>query len=1331
MKFLGVLFLVGLHFYSNFAFGASESKIDDEEAPSAITSPAALEPKILYSVDEDFTRSITSILEGAQYQRNLTGGIGGVHLFEGSGQRFLVKCSKDFPHMREEIMADVLYNALSVPVPKFFVMNTLPQTESFKPLNAVCPQGLYRISEFIEQDSTLPPDFKSRVSEHFLVDAFLANRDIAGNSSNVMARGGVLYRIDNGGALRYRSVGGKKGMGEDAPWASTLIPEVKTLPQGEGKFYDALTPDTFPLQAGRILEQAPHLFEEFKKAADSIGMPFRDQQDLQTMLVERLKVIQMYLAGNETFYASKRMPVTPSMAGGAFIIKKGDATTTDEAASSGDSQYYVLLGQRAGGGDGEWVTLGGKADFGKDFDIAHATSRELFEESNGLVNIPDTTLSAQTSHDLVRWNHRFRQYFLLGGDIDEAEMTRRLQTAKDAHSQEYHQFKWVPLEALTDSTTLANGFFDWNSERFDLFEPFRDLLQTMMVQKNLRDLATTHKLPEDQHTQSIPQGFADGDLSKLKIYRFPFESSLPHPQRLHEQELADQVIKKAEVLGELKSEREQVHLPGLSLSHYGLNHGLSPRNPYPFTASEGFLKLFLGKDYIPVISPDLDDVYIRNLQAFFNKSPAGFEEMPDDSFLNTLVQVLKKERAMDPHFQVFYHGTQGDIGYLYDIFTEFRQLLKGEFADNIVVMRSLDEAFKDINNVQDFIGKFAGRSNYTGNYQDMGLSVNLYLFGSPNVPGSSTLSYFYNNRSAQAINVQKFFDFLNTTLLGLNLQKDRYWRLFESAMGINPSKDGRLYQIFIKGDYVDSLVYAAMPQGHPQSIKYEDIQSDLDGYDLSTSILIDCSTGERTQIAKAPTMMNSLLDILKKRPDLFEKGLSGVEREGAKAAADLQARLFMKPQCMQRPHVSQTFVYHRDLSIDQNKVHTLKMQLRNYLREDLSRWFGEKYEPDSDVFHAGSLSTMNHFQSQYEKAFGQRPTFEQDNFNQKLVKIYETEDIDLFKQLLKDYSLADLLDMDIIMADSYRKRGGRPKKFIEKLSFLFKLLESSEGDLQKTYIDYVRAHFDWNKHLLNWKDYDNFDIEEDIKMFPLLKEWCIFNPDQVFSDGKRWAHIAIDHRYYSESLAPLVNVNLPNVRGVTPLEYAYSLFRREQIREDAVQKVIQGLLDNGAAVNQPFSDRKALLARAIEGERWDIAKLAVERGADVNSLLNFILRWTRVDGRWFVETRDFPVIMTTLDAYFMKGSSDEKLLALAKLMIDRGADFYKKGVFRCVSRKNKMFNPLIKSFFQIQGNIYDLSRFEDDNDHQTFIKWLEANPDHGLRDVALEAAASGFEEKEE
>ena len=1271
MKFLSVLFLVGLHFYSNFAFGASESKIDDDEAPAAITSPAALEPKILYSSDEDFRIAITSILESAQYQRNLAGGSGGVHLFEGSGQKFLVKCSKDFPHMREEIMADVLYNALSVPVPKFFVVNTLPQTESFQKLNAFCPQGLYRISEFIEQDAALLPDFKSRVSEHFLVDAFLANRDIAGNSSNVMARGGVLYRIDNGGALRYRSIGGKKGMGGDSPWASTLIPEVETLPQGDGQFYDALTFDAFPLQAGRILEQAPRLFGEFKRAADGIEMPFRDQQDLQTMLVERLKVIEMYFAGNETFHASKKMHVAPSMAGGTFIIKKGNTATTDEAASSGDDQYYVLLGQAKS--NNKWITLEGVADSVKDFDIAHAVSGKLYQASNGLINISDTVLSAQNSHDLVRWNQRFRQYFLLGGDIPEIKLNASLRSASS--SSEYYEFKWVPLEALIDPTTLANGFFDWSSERFELFGPFRDLLQTEMVQENLRKLIAKDKLPEDQHTQSIPQGFVDGDLSKLKIYRFPFEHDIPLPQPLHEQELADQVFKKAEVLGELKSEREQVHLPGLSLSHYGSNI-FSPRNPYPFTASEGFLKLFLGKDYIPVISPDLDDVYMRNLQAFFNKRPAGFIEMPDSSFLNTLVQVLKKERAMDPHFQVFYHGTQGDIGYLYDIFTEFRQLLKGDFADNVVVMRSVDEAFKDINNVQDFIGKFAGKSNYTGNYQDMGLSANVYLFGNPYRDTSSTLAYFYTNYSQRPIDVSKFFDFLNTTLLGLNLQKDRYWRLFQSIMGINPSMDSYLYQIFIQEDYVDSLVYAAGSGGYQHSISYDVLQPDLDRYDLSTSILMDCSTGERIQIAKAPTMMNSVLDILKKRPDLFEKGLSGVARGGSKAAEDLQARLFMKPQCMQRPRVSQTFIYHKNPSIDQDKTYALKMQLRNYLREDLSRWFQAKYEPDSDIFHPGSLLAMKHFKSQYERTFDQPFIVEKDNLNQKLVKIYETGDVELFKQLLKSHTAEELLATELMTADSYRDRLSLAKKLILNTEFMNRLsfLAETDSELQEKLSNAITFN------VLSGSDPEfskRFFISQKpgTQLFDMLLRKGVYVPKYQFSDRSTFLHKAVESQNLeltSWLLDRGEDINALNNILLSPVLIALN---------NKLNEISKLLLKRGAIL--PVLPGRTI-GDFIHYDDAELIDLLIQRGLNVNQKLNNGL---------------YPL---------QKAIQSHNLDAII-FLLQKGADPYRSNLLSLLSSlsldEQKMI--LITAF----GGGYDIGLFENSTNRLQFISILRDNPE--------------------
>jgi 8-oxo-dGTP pyrophosphatase MutT (NUDIX family) len=183
------------------------------------------------------------------------------------------------------------------------------------------------------------------------------------------------------------------------------------------------------------------------------------------------------------------------MASGAFITSQIGGTT------------YVLLGQRKSRRNhvnGTWCTLGGAADVGKDGDIALGAAREIREESNGLINITGTDLSRSPSHDLVRWDHRFRQYFVNRSFANEGELHQqeaalnaKLRTATTPTGKEYHQFKWVPLN------TLIAGIPSGNIEGVGrIYAPFWDLLKTAQTQINLNILLSGDSLRSNHHTQS-------------------------------------------------------------------------------------------------------------------------------------------------------------------------------------------------------------------------------------------------------------------------------------------------------------------------------------------------------------------------------------------------------------------------------------------------------------------------------------------------------------------------------------------------------------------------------------------------------------------------------------------------------------------------------------------------------------------------------------------------------------------------------------------------------------------------------------------------------------
>lgn len=121
-------------------------------------------------------------------------------------------------HLKTEATADKLYRTMgaSVPGSHFGESNGKP----------------YKIAEYIEGVETLASWKQSaspaqiaamhgELKKHFVMDALLANWDVAGLSNdNILVKNGKPIRIDNGGALNFRAQGSKKDAKE---WSAKVL----------------------------------------------------------------------------------------------------------------------------------------------------------------------------------------------------------------------------------------------------------------------------------------------------------------------------------------------------------------------------------------------------------------------------------------------------------------------------------------------------------------------------------------------------------------------------------------------------------------------------------------------------------------------------------------------------------------------------------------------------------------------------------------------------------------------------------------------------------------------------------------------------------------------------------------------------------------------------------------------------------------------------------------------------------------------------------------------------------------------------------------------------
>ncbi|HEY5786027.1 MAG TPA: hypothetical protein VIT65_14750, partial [Microlunatus sp.] len=137
--------------------------------------------------------------------------------------KYYVKKAKTKQHGQNEQLANDLYSAAGVPVP----MVDYDQTDGM--IYSKLVGGKQDMHDHLHDDEWL-----TQVRRNFAVDAWLSNWDVFGATyDNVQTDvNGTVWRIDSGGALLYRAMGGAKGsdFGPDVPELKSLRAQPKNKP---------------------------------------------------------------------------------------------------------------------------------------------------------------------------------------------------------------------------------------------------------------------------------------------------------------------------------------------------------------------------------------------------------------------------------------------------------------------------------------------------------------------------------------------------------------------------------------------------------------------------------------------------------------------------------------------------------------------------------------------------------------------------------------------------------------------------------------------------------------------------------------------------------------------------------------------------------------------------------------------------------------------------------------------------------------------------------------------------------------------------------------------
>lgn len=288
-----------------------------------------------------------------------------------------------------------------------------------------------------------------------------------------------------------------------------------------------------------------------------------------------------------------------------------------------------------------------------------------------------------------------------------------------------------------------------------------------------------------------------------------------------------------------------------------------------------------------------------------------------DKELHSLIcSILKKEVEKKGSY-VMYHGANAAAGFIFDIYTKLQRLIliqaKNDPVNAIIRLRALDAAFVKISSAEELIKQMnlnelkdkETQYNYLPGYQDVGLSIQWFLFGSYKYWFNSTFfRYFLGGESATDVNVEKI---LRTFFLAIGItnedQLNKMMREYSSIYNVYINKrDGRLMQIFASPDIIDEVAYVGERGGKPLELK-------MDGDSSLTHL-------PSKIISKAMYDPHAFEAALKnnrgnfKHQDVSSRGEFTDEKDGLLYMNSVEGRFHMMPEHMDNPERIQIVNYH-------------------------------------------------------------------------------------------------------------------------------------------------------------------------------------------------------------------------------------------------------------------------------------------------------------------------------------------------------------------------------------------------------------------------------------
>ena len=192
----------------------------DDSPPIDLPDPDALQPSAPAELEDLEQPDIfpDDLPSRVQHVRDL-GGSTGAALVEDpkTGRKYVRKYGDSADHIRSEALTNRLYRALGVRVPPLRLYEGGPGDRPAMYSKYI--EDARTLKEVLQEGGKEAQDAIWKLREGFTADALLGNHDVLGdNYDNVLVDpSGKVWRIDNGGGLRYQGRGEKKAVFDEHP----------------------------------------------------------------------------------------------------------------------------------------------------------------------------------------------------------------------------------------------------------------------------------------------------------------------------------------------------------------------------------------------------------------------------------------------------------------------------------------------------------------------------------------------------------------------------------------------------------------------------------------------------------------------------------------------------------------------------------------------------------------------------------------------------------------------------------------------------------------------------------------------------------------------------------------------------------------------------------------------------------------------------------------------------------------------------------------------------------------------------------------------------------